>query len=204
MTEMDRQLGRVFDFVRSQPALAGNTVIFLTSDNGCEDGLGVTGGQRGGKARLYDGGIRSPFITWYQGIPKSAVGTTNQKTVLAGMDIPPSVLALANVAAPDDVRFDGLNMADAFAGRASPKREKPIMWVRPPDRPGPKNDWPDLAIREGDWKLLVNRDQSRPELFNIIEDPSESKNLADKHADMVKQLGDKVIQWEKSIVKSAN
>lgn len=211
MKEMDRQLGRAFDFIRSQPSLVGNTVIFLASDNGPDDALsmspgqlGVSTGQRGGKARLYDGGIRSPFIAWYHGIPKSAVGSTNQKTVLAGMDIPPSVIALANVAVPGGVRFDGLNMADAFAGRASPKRDKPIMWVRPPDRPGPKNDWPDLAIRNGDWKLLINRDRSRPELFNIIDDPSESKNLAEKHADMVKQLGDKVIQWDKTIIESVN
>jgi uncharacterized sulfatase len=74
------------------------------------------------------------------------------------------------------------------------------MWVRPPDRPGPpKNPMPDLAIRDDDWKLLVKRDGSRAELFDIIKDPNESKNLAKQHPDVTKRLSDAVIAWDKGI-----
>jgi uncharacterized sulfatase len=199
LKEMDRQLGRIFDHIRSKPSLRESTMILLASDNGPELGFGVTGGLRGGKCMLYEGGIRSPLIVWYDGIPAPAVGSKNDRTVLAGIDVPPSLLALTKVPVPADVPFDGLNMSDALIRRAMPKRDQPVMWVRPPDRPGPDKSWPDLAIRDGDWKLLVFRDGSRPELFDIIEDPGESTNLADKHPEVTRRLSDKVISWDKRI-----
>jgi arylsulfatase A-like enzyme len=201
--EMDRQLGRVFDFIRSQASLRDNTLILLSSDNGPEDGHGSAGGLRGGKASLYEGGIRSPLIVWYGGMAAAAVGSTNDKTVLAAMDIPPSVLALTGVRATAGTDFDGLNMSDALVGRGSPRRERAIMWVRPPDRPGPDGSWPDLAIREGDWKLLVHRDGARPQLFNIADDPREADNLAEKHPQRVTQLSEKVVRWDKMIREAA-
>jgi uncharacterized sulfatase len=204
MMEMDRQLGRLFEHIRSQPSLRDNTIIMLASDNGPESGFGVTGGLRGGKGMLYEGGIRSPLIVWYRGLAASAIGSTNERTVLAAMDFPPSVLALANVPAPPGVEFDGLNMAEVLIGRSAPRRERPIMWVRPPDRPGPGGRWPDLAIRDGDFKLLVFRDSSKPELFNLIDDPGESANVAARHPELVKRLSKTVIDWDTAIRNSAN
>jgi arylsulfatase A-like enzyme len=203
MDEMDRQLGRVFDLIRSEPSLRGNTLILLASDNGPEDGWGSPGGLRGGKCRLYEGGIRSPLIAWYDAMPERAVGSVNEKTVLAAIDVPPSLLALCDIRPADDVRFDGLNMGDALVGRRAPERQEPIFWVRPPDRPGPDNSWPDLAIRDGDWKLLINRDGSQPELYNITDDPKESRNLADKHPALVQRLGDRVMAWERTVLANA-
>jgi len=74
-----------------------------------------------------------------------------------------------------------------------------MMWVRPPDRPGPKGGLPDLAIRDGQWKLLVKRDGSRAELFDVVADPTESHNVAADHADIAKRLSKTVIDWDKSI-----
>ena len=197
--EMDRQLERVFDFVRSRPALRDHTIILLASDNGPEPGLGVTGGLRGAKGNLYEGGIRLPLIVWSAQVARSAVGSKNDQTVLAGMDVVPSMLTLAGVRPPEAVAFDGLDMSGALLGQEQPQRGKPIMWVRPPDRPGPKNNWPDLAIRDGNWKLLVFRDGSRPELFDIAADPNETTNLAEKHAEIVQRLSKAVIAWDKSL-----
>jgi uncharacterized sulfatase len=90
-------------------------------------------------------------------------------------------------------------MSDAFSGKAQPKRSKPMMWVRPPDRPGPKNNFPDLAIRDGDWKLLVFRDGSRAELFNMIDDPNEKKNLASEYPEVAKALSAQVIEWDAGV-----
>jgi arylsulfatase A-like enzyme len=118
---------------------------------------------------------------------------------MAGMDFAPSLLTFAGIAAPEKIKFDGLDMSATLTGKASPQRDKQIMWVRPPDRPGPDNAWPDLAIRDGKWKLLVHRDGSKPELFDILADPTESKNLAATHADVTQRLGQQVIAWDKSI-----
>ncbi|HOJ53863.1 MAG: sulfatase-like hydrolase/transferase [Phycisphaerae bacterium] len=203
MKEMDRQLGRVFDYIRSEPKLRENTIVLLASDNGPERGLGVTGGLRGSKGNLYEGGIRSPLIVWSARIPKSAAGSKNEKTVLAAMDVAPSLLALAGVPAPEGVAFDGMDMGEALVGRAMPQRGTPIMWVRPPDRPGPNNNWPDLAIRDGDWKLLVNRDGSRTQLFNLADDRAEKTNVADEHPKIVERLSRQVIEWDRSIAGEA-
>ena len=199
LTEMDAQLGRLFDLVRSDPGLRDNTLILLSSDNGPEDGQGSPGIFRGGKARLYEGGNRSPLIVWHPAMTAKAAGSTNDKTVVVAMDIPPSVLELVGVRPPKDVRFDGLNMSAALVGRAAPVRERRIFWVRPPDRPGPQNSWPDLAVREMDWKLLVNRDGSRPELYNLADDPKESRNLAAEHSDLTRRLSAVAMTWDKRI-----
>ncbi len=197
LEELDRQLGRVFAYIRSESALRDNTLILLTSDNGPEPGLGSAGELRGAKAMLYEGGIRSPLIVWSSRIGSGAVGSTDEQTLLAGMDLPPSLLAISGVAA-SDAPFDGIDRSRAILGRPVPERGAPIMWVRPPDRPGPRNNWPDLAIREGNWKLLVFRDGSKAELYNLAEDPNESRNLAAENAELTQRLTEQVIAWDKA------
>jgi N-acetylgalactosamine-6-sulfatase len=56
-----------------------------------------------------------------------------------------------------------------------------------------------LAIREGKWKLLMNPDRSRVELYDIPKDPTELDNLADQHPDIVKQMSQKVLEWRKTL-----
>lgn len=199
LEELDRQLGRLFAFIRSQPQLRDNTIVLLASDNGPERGLGSSGDLRGSKGMLYEGGVRSPLIVWSAGIAEATRGTKNERTVVAGMDLPPSLLALADVPARPRSEFDGLDMSDALVGRSAPQRTEPVMWVRPPDRPGPDKNWPDLAIREGDWKLLTFRDGTRSELYDLAHDPNETKNLAADHPDLARRLTDRVIAWDKSI-----
>ena len=204
LEELDRQLGRAFDFIRSDPKLRDNTIILLASDNGPESNLGSAGDLRGLKGQLYEGGIRSPLIVWWPGgMPKDAVGTTNDMTVLCGTDVAPSLLALAGAKAPDGVKFDGQDLSDAIAGRSQPARQTPVMWVRPADRDGPRGWWPDLAMRDGEWKLLVERDGSRAELFNVVTDPNEKHNLAREQPDRVKRMSEHVIRWDKETNQSA-
>jgi uncharacterized sulfatase len=201
LNELDRQLGRAFDHIRGNAKLRDNTIIMLCSDNGHEPGLGTSGGLRGNKGLLYEGGIRSPLIVWAPARVAKA-GTVNNETVLAGMDVAPSLLAIAGISrSGDDGKLDGLDMSDALLARNRKPRPQPVMFLRPPDRPGPKDNLPDLAIRDGNWKLLVDRDGSRPELFDIAADPNESKNLADANPQVVKRLSARVIAWDKETSK---
>jgi uncharacterized sulfatase len=201
LAEADKHFGRAFDYVRSQPDLRDNTVIVVCSDNGPERGLGSAGDLRGSKGQLYEGGIRSPLIVWAPGLmPKEAVGTHNDTTLMAGIDFAPSVLAITGVKPPPNVKFDGQDFSGAWLGKAAPsERHQPLMWVRPPDRPGPRGNLPDVAIRDGKWKLLVHRDGSRVELFDVRADPNETKNLAEEHPDVAGRLKQEVLAWDKSI-----
>jgi uncharacterized sulfatase len=197
----DDQLAPLFDYVRSEPMLRDNTLIVVASDNGPEPGAGSAGAFRGHKGNLYEGGIREPLIVWGPGlVAKSAAGTTNDVTVVAGVDVLPSVLALAGVKPPADELLDGQNLSASLLGRERAVRTKPLFWLRPPDRPGPANDpFPDLAVREGDWKLLVNEDGSRPQLYDLSKDAAEKVNLAAQEPAAVERLKKMVLDWRKSL-----
>ncbi|MBA3313475.1 MAG: sulfatase-like hydrolase/transferase [Planctomycetaceae bacterium] len=198
--ELDTQLGPLFEYVRNDPKLRDNTLILLASDNGPEAGVGSAGPFRGAKGNLYEGGIREPLIAWGPGILKSGqAGATNDVTVIAAMDVAPSLLSLAGVESPKDVTFDGVDMSEALTGAATPRREQPIFWARPPDRKGPMNSWPDLAVRLGDLKLLVDEDGSNAQLFDLASDPGESRDLSASRTDDVERLKAEVLAWKREV-----
>ena len=72
-------------------------------------------------------------------------------------------------ATPDlGIEYDGENMLDAISGKTTKIRSKPLMWIRPPDRPGYfPNNAPDLAIRKGNYKLLMDFDESNLQLYDL-------------------------------------
>ena len=187
---MDAQLGSLFDYVRGNPALRDNTLIIITSDNGPEPGAGSAGRFRGSKAMLYEGGVRDPLIVWGPGfIPARKRGTWDRTTVVSAIDLVPSLLRIARVTPRPAPNFDGVDLSAAFLGKAAGARRRPLFWKRPPDRPGPPEDlWPDLAVRDGRWKLLMQADGSRPQLYDLLKDPSETTNLATRRPELVERL----------------
>lgn len=194
ITNLDKQLGRLFDYVRNDSKLKDNTLIVFTSDNGPSAKIGSSGGLRGHKGNLYEGGIREPFIIWApQKIKKSRKGKRNKNTVVLGMDLPPSLLSIAGIEIPKSVEFDGLDMKDVLLGESNRNREEAVMWVRPPERKGPTVK--DLAIREGKWKLLVDIKGEKPVLFDIEENPGETIDLAEQYPERTAMLKRKVMDW---------
>ena len=189
--EMDSQLGPLLEYIRTVP----NTIVIVASDNGPEPGAGSAGAFRGHKGNLYEGGIREPLIVWGPGLVKS--GVVNENTVVTSVDMFPSLLKLAGVAQA----HDGEELSDALLGKKQPLRRRPIFWKRPPDRPGPsaRERWPDLAVREGDWKLLCMTDGSAPQLYNLKSDPGEAKNLASEQPERVRLLTEKLLGWNKTL-----
>jgi uncharacterized sulfatase len=123
-------------------------------------------------------------------------GAVNDQTILAGMDLPPSLLSVAGVNKPPEIKFDGLDMSSVLLGESEQKRNEPIMWVRPP---GTNEANPDLAIREGRWKLLVDKDGRYEKLYNLKENPLESNNMADQLPDTTAKLRKKVLDWYNSL-----
>lgn len=201
LKNMDDQLGPLFDFVRGDPKLRDNTVILIMNDNGPEPGAGSAGVFRNGKGSLYEGGVREPLIVWAPGLlPTSSRGAWDQTTVLSSVDLVPSLLQLAGVKPPAKTNFDGVDLSAALQGEAAGARVKPLFWKRPPDRPGPPEDrWPDLAVRDRDWKLLLNEDGSGAQLYDLERDPAESNNLAAKHPDVVRRLSEAARAWNNTL-----
>ena len=108
--------------------------------------------------------------------------------------------AVAGAALPGDERLDGRNVLPVWRGGALPSRG-PIFWEYGRNdeffKFGPDRS-PSLAVRRGDWKLLINPDGSRAELYDLAHDPKESSNRAGAKADVVKALTDLVMAWRAS------
>lgn len=204
LEEMDRQFGRLFDHVRNTPALRDNTIILVCSDNGPEPGAGSAGPFRGAKTQLYEGGVRSPLIVWGPGVMAAGkAGMHDETSVFAAFDLVPSLLKLASVNTPPDVKFDGEDVSATLTGHAQVSRKQPIFWRRPPDRkfwaPMVPAAQPDLAVREGNWKLLCDYDGSQPQLYDLANDRGETTNLATKEPAVVSRLSQAVTAWHRSM-----
>lgn len=201
---MDAQLGALFEHIRNQPELRDNTLVLLCSDNGHEPGGGSAGKLRGSKAKLYEGGIRSPLIVWGPAlVAQDKVGSHNDTSVFAAFDLVPSMLELSGAHAPEGTSFDGENMLPTLLGRESGSRQAPIFWRRPPDRkawpPQSPQRQPDLAVRDGQWKLLCEYDGSKPKLFDLLQDPYEANNIEAQHPEITARLTEQLVQWHRSM-----
>ena len=199
VTNMDKELGPLLDAVRNDPKLRANTLIVFASDNGPEAGSGLAGPFRGGKGELFEGGIREPFIVWGPGLlPPSRQGTVNSSAVVSGVDLLPSLLKLAG--ATTIPTTDGSDLSALLSGQSTTGRTQPLFWKRPPDRAGTAGQVdPDLAVREGDWKLLVQEDGTQPHLYNLAQDPGETQDLAGAQPQTVQRLQNAVLAWNRTL-----
>ncbi len=194
---MDQQLGLLLDHVKNDETLRRNTLIVVASDNGHEDGAGMSEPFRGGKTWLYEGGIRSPLIIWAPGLAaKEKAGTINTDAVLCALDLNRSLMVIGGASIESGAVCDGEDLSALLLGRSPTGRQAPIFWRRPPDRPGSaEHDNPDLAVRDGKWKLLINYDGTTPQLYDLQTDQSETRNIASKHSDVTSRLTELVFRW---------
>jgi arylsulfatase A-like enzyme len=205
-TDADRHVGRLLERL-DQLGLAENTIVVFSSDNGPEDmevrnaghsGVGSPGPFRGRKRSLYDGGVRMPFIVRGPGVRPGHVDDTS---IVSGVDWLPTVCALAGVTLPKGLVLDGEDVSGTWHGRAR-ERTRPLMWEWRGEVVGPVwNASPRLAIRDGRWKLLMNPDRSRVELYDIPSQATELQNLADRHPDVVRRLSERLLAWHATLPK---
>lgn len=118
---------------------------------------------------------------------------------MSGVDWLPTISKLAGAALPSEHRLDGEDMSDVLLGISRP-RGKPLMWEWRFNIAGPPfHHSPQLAIRDGDWKLLLNPDRSRIELYDLTKDPTQLNNVAEHHHELVEHLAERVVAWSKTL-----
>jgi len=200
LQEMDRQLGKLFDYIKGSATLRDNTLVLVCSDNGPEKGAGQSGPFRGYKTHLYEGGIRSSLVVWGPGIIKER-GQVNRSSVFSAIDLVPTLLKITGAKYPEGIGFDGECLPDVLLGKSSESRKLPLFFRRPPDRDAfyGDNDLPDLAVRDGKWKLLCEYDGSQAELYDLENDRGETKNLASMQKGIVASMAESVISWHQSL-----
>jgi len=169
VTHMDFQIGRLLERL-DRLGLRDDTIVVFTSDNGpvTEDWrhwyevnlYGSTGGLRGRKADLYDGGIRVPAIVRWPG--HVAPGTETAAPVI-GYDLLPTLVALAGASVPADRPIDGEDVSALLRGEAF-RRQRPLFWEFEDDQGF------HYALRDGDWKLITDRAFERRRLYDLARD----------------------------------
>jgi arylsulfatase A-like enzyme len=199
----DYHIGRLVEWL-DELGLGENTVVIFSADNGPEDilirnashsGVGSPGPFRGRKRSLYEGGVRTPFIVrWPAGQVQR--GTVDDETVLSAVDLLPTFSALAGIELPEGIGSRGENMVGAFRGIPQ-LRETPLYWEWRFRVVGHVlNRSPVLAVRRGDYKLLLNPDRGRVELYHVPSDPLELENLAGDRLDIVDSMAEEVLSWQ--------
>ena len=192
---VDVEIGKIVAALE-QRGMAENTIIIFSSDNGGPIGLGATNGRlRAGKGTLYEGGVRSPaFITW-PGKIKGGI-TINQPMHI--VDMYPTLIKLAGGSLEQKTPLDGKDIWPVLT-EGAPSPHEDILFNITPGRG---------ALRKGDWKIVLGGnlkdaddgapkkkakqankgDSAAVELFNLKDDPSEAKNLAAQHPEIVRDL----------------
>ena len=205
IADLDHQIGRLLDGL-DDLELAENTIVIFSSDNGPEDiavlnashsGVGSAGPFRGRKRSLYEGGVRMPFLVRWPGqVPGGRVDDTS---VVAAVDMLPTLCGLAGADIPEGHELDGEDVADILAGASRP-RHNPLMWEWRFGIAGHVwNVSPQLAIRSGDWKLYMNPDGTRVELYDMPRDPMQLQNLSSRYPDLVQRLSKELLDWQSTL-----
>jgi arylsulfatase A-like enzyme len=177
VTCMDDAIGRLLDLL-DELKFADNTIVIFFSDNGGGGGSDNTP-LRGGKAKMFEGGLRVPCIVRYPGyIP---AGTTCD-AFLTTLEIVPTLLRAAGVAPPEKIVLDGYDMMPVLAGdQPSPRTE--MFWQRRGDK----------AARVGNWKWVETAAGSG--LFDLTQDVGECKDLSRTQPEKLAELKQYFDRW---------
>ena len=201
---VDQGVGRLAKTLKDL-GLDEKTAIIFYSDNG---GYGPATSMRplkGYKGTYYEGGIRVPFFVRWPGTVKPA---TECDEPITGVDLYPTFCDVTGAARPEGQPMDGVSLLPLFKGAEKLDREA-IYWHFPAylqsySRKNEQRDplfrsRPCSIIRSGDWKLHEYFEDGGLELYNLKEDVSEAKNLADSKPDKVKELHAMLKKWRAEV-----
>ncbi len=188
MEQLDDAVGDVLASL-DRLGLSRTTLVIFASDNGGSLHDASQTPLRGGKAQLYEGGLRVPLVMRWSGTIPAGRATALPVT---SVDLFPTILEATGTPSPADEARDGISLFGVMRGKAPPS-PRALFWHYPHYHTAGIHG-PASAIRSGDWKYLCHYEAeltgegSRAELFNLGTDPGETANLADSHPERAQQL----------------
>jgi arylsulfatase A-like enzyme len=181
MEHLDNQVGELLEMLHTL-GIDDNTIIMFASDNGPHKEGGhdpkfwnSTGGLRGGKRDMHEGGIRSPMLVRWPGVIKAGSVTNH---ISAFHDVVPTVADLLNQPFPPEA--EGISFLPTLKGDSQKAHDAIYIEFHK------GKDMFSQAVRMGKWKAYI--EEGKWELFNLDADPYEKRNIANQHPDIIKQI----------------
>ena len=241
VTGMDAAFGKLRDSL-TKLGIRDNTILWYCSDNGALPRIGNTGGHRGYKGQVYEGGLLVPSILeWPARIKKNRVTDFRGNTC----DIYPTLLDIVGVKMKNQPRLDGMSLLPLIDNRKAPKERSMGFWdhtirgigvpsekwmvelwnaqqkggdLEPSEASSkaaqlanpayPTDSFPGhSAWIDGDWKLHRIQDKTggvKWEIYNLANDPKESRDLAANETQRVAKLRGQLDSWLESVGRSLN
>jgi len=202
VSRMDRAVGRVLDALHDA-GLDERTLVFFLSDNGGEPPvLGTSNGpHHGQKFDVLEGGIRVPFVVRWPGVVPAG---TRFAPMVHGMDVFATAAAVAGAVPPQPL--DGVDLVPFLRGDRVGVPHERLFWVYNLHSDWRRTDQDTnlarrlLAVREGDWKLVVAGDDP-PQLYDVAADPGETRDLAAAEPVRAATLRQAVTEWDAGMVR---
>ncbi|MEM8565470.1 MAG: sulfatase-like hydrolase/transferase [Bacteroidota bacterium] len=184
ITAMDDQIGRLKSFLKENN-LEDNTIIFFTSDNGPSGPLvrreiASAGPFRGHKHQMWEGGLRVPSLVEWPGTITAGKVTDFQASTV---DYYPTIIDLVGLKMDEDIPYDGVSMLPFLKGDQV-KRNVPVA-------SGYQRLYKDTdlyALIQGKYKICIPEEGKEMMLFDLEEDPTESKNIANENPKLFEQM----------------
>ena len=196
--QIDLNVGRLLKAL-DDLEIANNTIVVFSSDHGpapvklpskgireySKNMLGYAGPFRGGKHTQLEGGVRVPFIIRWPG--HVTAGRVDTQSVGSFIDWLPTVCSIAGVKQLP-TELDGEDISNAWLGKTH-QRQKALYWKTSATSSSP-------SMRVGNWKLHMPRNnRDNIQLYNLVNDPGESQNVANQHPEVISHLRKQLRQW---------
>jgi arylsulfatase A-like enzyme len=183
ITRMDRDIGRLLDLLK-QHGIDDRTLVLFSSDNGPHREGGndpefadSNGPLRGIKRDLYEGGIRVPMLARWPGTIPAGVVSDH---VGYFPDVLPTLAEAAGAKSPKEI--DGISFLPALRGESGKQKQHDYLYWEFYERGAAQ------AVRMGDWKAVCKPFWGPVELYNLKEDVSEERNVAEGHPKIVEKV----------------
>ncbi|CAA6690008.1 Choline-sulfatase (EC [Lentimonas sp. CC19] len=212
LSHADDRIGEVLDTL-DRLGLTQNTLVIFSSDNGpAGEGskagkltvkndsatgkgfghgasVGTTGGRKGRKGTIYQGGIGIPFLVRWPG--EVTAGAVDDTSWISAVDLLPTFCEIAGAPLPDSFEPDGVSQIAVLKGTPALVRKKPLFWKKQEARASDA----DFAILDRKWKLLTDVNFKKIQLYDISVDPLEQDDVSQQNPEVAAELLKKVKAW---------